>query len=100
MLNFLFSSEIGEHFERQIRQIDGEMKSPMKRRTISLHYCNRCRMTTRHTESLESATCSRCGVEKPSGREPRTGHKHLRHEDAAAEAEVDIPLHETETGWN
>lgn len=71
----------------------------MKRRTISLHYCNRCRMTTRHTETIESATCSRCGVEKPSGRSPRLGHKHMHHEDAA-EAEVDKRFIESETGWN
>lgn len=49
----------------------------MKRRTISLHYCNRCRMTTRHTESLEAATCTRCGIENRMGRSHgKTRHPH------------------------
>lgn len=49
----------------------------MKRRTISLHYCNRCRMTTRHTETLDAATCTRCGIENMMGRsQGKVRHAH------------------------
>lgn len=50
----------------------------MRNKDRNLHYCNHCKITTRHQETLETATCLRCGVEKkhirflPIRREPWT----------------------------
>jgi len=67
----------------------------MKRRTISLHYCNRCRMTTRHTETLEAATCTRCGTENLMGR----AHGKVRHNHAAPAPDEAAPEW-AEPEWN
>jgi hypothetical protein len=67
-----------------VKYIGKEANTNMKRRTYSLHYCNRCRMTTRHTETFENATCSRCGETKLMGRGPRDSredsHRNMRNE--------------------
>jgi hypothetical protein len=36
----------------------------MRRRDVSLHYCNSCGSTTRHAESEHTSTCLRCGTVK------------------------------------
>ena len=36
----------------------------MKRRQTSLHYCNLCKATTRHSESETASVCLRCGAIK------------------------------------
>lgn len=36
----------------------------MKRRQTSLHYCNLCKATTKHTESESTSVCLRCGAIK------------------------------------
>lgn len=36
----------------------------MRRRDVSLHYCNSCGSTTRHSETDTTSTCLRCGTVK------------------------------------
>ena len=36
----------------------------MKRGPTSLHYCNCCRATIRHTETELTSACQRCGTVK------------------------------------
>lgn len=40
----------------------------MRRRDVSLHYCNSCGATTRHTETENTSTCLRCGTVKQISR--------------------------------
>ena len=49
----------------------------MKRRQNTLHYCDRCKATTRHTETETTTTCIGCGAVKTLSRvvKAATGHQ-------------------------
>jgi hypothetical protein len=49
---------------RRLQCGNDEGLAPVKRRLTSLHYCNLCKATTRHSEGETTSVCLRCGAIK------------------------------------